>query len=198
MPSEPSGPDPQKLWQSQATEYEPMTLTAIHEKARTFQSRVRRRNAIEYIAGVIVILAFLPVSLHRGSWMMQAGGALIIAATVFVLWQLHRRGSARIVPEAGEPMAGFFRAELIRQRDALRSVGVWYLAPFVPGMALVLLGRWFQSHVPHRPLGTDHLLIALTTVIIIVPVFLVIWLLNMRGAERLQRRIDELDPENGQ
>jgi hypothetical protein len=191
MPTEPSDLDPQKLWQSQTTEYDPMTLAAIHEKARTFQLKIGRRNAIEYIASVFVILGFLPALLHRGSWMMQAGGALTIAATVFVIWQLHRRGSARTVPEAGEPLMDFYRTELIRQRDALRSVSVWYLSPFVPGMALILLGRWFQSHAAQRSLGTDHLIIALVGLIVIL-VFAVVWLLNQRGAQQLQRRIDEL------
>ena len=56
---------------------------------------------------------------------------------------------------------------LIRQRDAIASVGVWYLAPFAPGMTLLLLGRWFQSHATHRSLGTDHLIIALVAVLAI-------------------------------
>jgi len=191
MPAEPSDLDPQKLWQSQTTEYDPMTIAVIHEKARTFQARIWRRNAMEYAGCVIAILGILPAALHRGSWMMQSGGALIIIATIFVAWQLHRRTSGGTVPEAGEPLVGFYRAELIRQRDALRSVSVWYLAPFVPGMALLLLGRWFQSHATHRSLGTDHLIIALVAVIAVL-VFLVIWLLNQRGAQSLQQRIDEL------
>jgi hypothetical protein len=191
MQDDPEGPDPQRLWQNQPTEHDPMSLATIHEKATTFQSRIQRRNMIEYIASAVVILGFLPAVLHRGSWMMQVGGALIIAATVFVVWQLHRRASAKRVPEAGEPLMAFYRAELVRQRDAIRSVGVWYLIPFVPGMTLLLLGRWFQSHAAGRSVGVDHLIILLTGVIAFL-VFLAIWLLNQRGADRLQRRIEEL------
>ncbi len=83
------------------------------------------------------------------------------------------------------------RQELIRQRDALRSVGLWYLAPFIPGMALVMMGRWFQSHAAHRALAFDHLLILLTSGLAVL-VFLAIWLLNLYGAKRLQQRIDAL------
>ena len=191
MADEPSEFDPQKLWQSQATEYDPMTLAAVHDKARTFEAKVMRRNAIEYIACAVVILGVLPVVLYRGSWMMQAGGASIIAATVFVAYQLHRRASARAVPEVGASSVDFYRAELIRQRDAVRTVGVWYLAPFIPGMLLLMLGRWFQSHAPQRSLGEDHLVILLSSGIVGL-VFLVVWLVNQRAAERLQRRIDEL------
>jgi uncharacterized membrane protein len=191
MPSEPANLDPQELWQSQTPEYDPMTIAAVHDKARSFQARVWRRNAIEYCGGAIAIVGFLPVVFRSGSWMIQAGAALIIAAIVFVVWQLHRRTSAKGVPEAGEPLVGFYRAELIRQRDALRSIGVWYLAPAVPGMALMLLGRWFQSHAAGRSLADDHFIIALVSVAIAL-FFLVVWLVNQRGAERLQRRIDEL------
>jgi hypothetical protein len=191
MGGEPSDFDPQKLWQGQATEYDPMTLAAIHEKARTLQARIKRRNAIEYIASAVVILGFIPTLLHHGSWLMRAGGACIIAATLFVVWELHRRAAAASVPETGEPAANVYRAELARQRDALRSVGAWYLAPFVPGMALLLLGRWFQSHSTRVSLGVDHLIILLGAAIAAL-VFLVIWLVNQRGADRLQRQIDEL------
>jgi hypothetical protein len=168
-----------------------MTLAEIYQRARTFETKVRRRNAREYIACAIVILAFLPVLFHRASWMMQAGGALTIAATVIVAWQLHRRGAARRLPEGDETLVAFHREELMRQRDALRSIGRWYLAPFIPGMILLLMGRWFQSHAPHRPVGLDHLIILLCSAIVAL-VFLVIWLLNQRGADRLQRRIDQL------
>ena len=191
MPAEPSDLDPQKLWQGQATEYDPMTLAAVHEKARTFQFRIRRRNALEYIGAAVAIIGFLPTLLLRQSWMMQAGGAATIAGVVFIVWQLHRRASANAVPEAGEPLVDFYRTELIRQRDAVRSVGLWYLAPCIPGMALLLLGRWFQVHAGHRSVGTDHLIIALMGAIAVL-FFAVVWLINQRGADRLQRRIDEL------
>jgi magnesium-transporting ATPase (P-type) len=191
MPGEPSDFDPQRLWQSQVKEYDPMTLADIHRKARTLESKVRRRNALEYVGCVLVIAGFLPAVLHRGSWMMQVGGTLIIAATGFIAWQLHRRGSATAVAESGDALVDAYRRELMRQRDALRSIAVWYLAPFVPGMTLLLLGRWFQSHATRRPIALDHIIIALTGVIAAL-VFLVIWLLNQRGADRLQRRIEEL------
>lgn len=191
MPDEPPIFDPQKLWQSQATEHTPMTIAQIHQKARTFQAKVRRRNIIEYVACVVVIAGFMPALLHRGSWMMQAGAAWIMAATVFIAWQLHRRASGRAVPDGGQAVVDFHRRELMRQRDAVRSVGFWYLAPFAPGMVLLLAGRWFQSHATHRPLALDHLIIGLVGVIAVL-VFVVIWLLNQRGADRLQRQIEEL------
>jgi hypothetical protein len=191
MPNEPSDLDPQKLWQRQPTEYDPMTLAEIHGKARAFRVKIRRRNALEYFGCVLVIAGFVPALLHRDGWMMQVGAGLIMAATVLVAWQLHRRASTGPAVESGDTLVASYRQELVRQRDALRSVAVWYLAPFAPGMTLLLLGRWFQFHATRRPVTLDHLIIALCGLVAAL-VFLVVWLLNQRGADRLQRRIEEL------
>src|SRR5271165_303460 len=153
MPDEPPAFDPQKLWQSQATEHTPMTLAQVHQKARTFQAKVRLRNIIEYIGCVLAIAGYTPALFHRGSWMVHVGAVLIMAAVAFIAWQLHRRASSKAVPEVGDAVADFHRRELIRQRDAVRSVAVWYLAPVVPGMVLFLAGLWLQSHAPHRTIG---------------------------------------------
>src|SRR5271165_7612084 len=153
MPDEPPAFDPQKLWQSQATEHTPMTLAQVHQKARTFQARVRRRNIIEYVACVVAIAGYAPALFHPGSWMVHLGAAMIIAAIAFIAWQLHRRASGKAVPETGEAVIDFHRRELTRQRDAVRSVAVWYLAPVVPGMVVFLAGLWAQSHAHHRTTG---------------------------------------------
>ena len=191
MADEPSRFEPQQVWQSQPMEHDPMTLAAVHAKAKTFQARIRRRNLIEYTACVVVILGFAPGMLHRSSWMMQAGCGWMILATFFVAWQLHRRGSAGALPDGGEAVFDFHRRELIRQRDALRSIAGWYLAPFIPGFVLIDLGGWFRPPPPHRTIAQDHIGVLIVTALTAL-VFLGVWLLNQRGAARLQRQIDEL------
>lgn len=191
MSDEPSGFDPQSLWRSQPKEHDPMTIADIHAKARTLEARVQRRNAIEYVACGVVIVAFAPTLLNHQSWMMRAGAALIMLATLFVGWQLHRRGSAQSAPQAGEALVEAYRRQLIRQRDALRTAGLWYIAPALPGMALLMLGRWFQMHATGRPVARDHAVILACSALAVL-VLTGIWLLNLRGAKRLQTRIDEL------
>jgi len=168
-----------------------MSLAEIHQKARKLERGVRWRNIREYAASVVVVVFFAPVLLHRESWMMQAGAALIILATAFVAWQMHRRTATGPIPEAGEALRDHHRQSLIRQRDALRSVGWWYMAPFAPGMALLMMGRWLQAHVSSRSLAMDHLAILLGSVVVVL-VFAGVWWLNQLGAKRLQKQIDEL------
>ena len=190
MPGRPSDLEPQTLWQSQPVEHDPMTVAAIHQKAQVFQARIRRRNRREYIAAGVVIVGFAP-ALFSGDWMMRAGAALIMAGTAFIVWQLHGRASASAVPPVGDTLVDFHRQELIRQRDALGSIAVWYLGPLVPGMALFMAGAWFMPAAPYHTLRQHHIGV-IVTVALQVLIFLGIWLLNQWGARRLQRRIDEL------
>jgi hypothetical protein len=183
--------DPQGLWQAQKKEYDAMTLADIHLKARKFESRVQGRNAREYIACGIVIVGFAPALVFGPNWMMRAGAALIMLATVYVGWQLHRRASVEASPEPGESLVDTYRRQLIRQRDALRSIGSWYLAPFAPGMALTLIGIWFRAPKPGVSVERAHAGLLIVAVVWIA-VCAGIWLLNKRGAKLLQKRIDEL------
>lgn len=184
MSGDPSDFDPQSLWLSQGKEQDPMTLADIHAKARTLETRVQRRNAIEYVACGVALVGFLPTLLNPRSWMMQAGAGLIMLAILFVAWQLHRRGSAEATPQPGEPLLEAYRRQLVRQRDALRTAGLWYVAPVVPGMALMMLGSWLQLH------ASGPSILACSAIAALVLTW--IWLRNLRGAKRLQKRIDEL------
>ena len=192
--NDPASNDAKSIWQNQETEGTTVTLDDIRKRAARFQKRIRNRNLREYIASVVVIAAFAFVAWQTPGWMIKSGSALIVAATIFVAWQLHRRGRAQAVPDGATAggLLAFHREELVRQRDAVRSVWLWYLLPFQPGMALLMLGRYFQVHVPGRTLATDHLIIVFSSIVIAL-VFVIIMLLNLWGAARLQNRIHELD-----
>jgi hypothetical protein len=79
----------------------------------------------------------------------------------------------------------FHRAELERQRDLLRSVWYWYLLPFVPGAAVILIARAIE-----RP---DRRVLALVVGVAFVVGFVLVGKLNETGARRIQRAIDRLD-----
>lgn len=195
MTGDPSDFDPQRLWQSQQKELDPMALAEIHAKARKFESRIQRRNAIEYVACGVVMVGFTPALLNSANWMIQAGAGLIMLGTLVVAWQLHRRASAVATPNVGEALVDSYRRQLVRQRDAIRSVGAWYLAPLIPGLALMLIGFWFRGPArPGQSLAQYHLGMAIMDAVMVV-LFAGVWALNRRGARVLQKRIDALGPE---
>lgn len=186
-----SEPDLKGLWQDQPQEYDPMTIADIHTKATAFRKRMRGRNQREYFGCALAIAGFTPL-LFSSSWMMQAAGAMVILAVLFVGWQLYRRASAGGAPAPGAAVVDFHREQLVRQRDAARTIAAWYMAPMFPGMAMLMLARWFQAHAPGRPLEMDRLIIVLCGLIVVL-VFLVVWLLNRLAVHRVQKQIDELD-----
>lgn len=186
MTDQPPPDDIKALWREQTMESRPMTLELIH--ARSFQSRVRGRNLVEYLASAVVVAAFSAYVVILPSLLMKLGSAMVVLGALVVVWQLHKRGSARALPPgaSGQSSLAFHRAELVRQRDALRSVWLWYLGPFVPGMALLQVGLFLRQ--PGPPLATRVI-----GAVVVVAVFAGIALLNRHGARRLQKEIDDLD-----
>ena len=174
--------DLKKLWRDQPEEMPPMTLELIH--ARGFQSRVRQRNLIEYVACGFVVCIFSAYVILLSDPILKVASALVVLGTLIVACQLHRRTSARTAPATDA--LGFHRAELVRQHDALRSAWFWYLAPFAPGM-LLFLGRLALGY-PQMPLVYRLITPALTLA------YGVVWVwINGRALRRLQAEIDDLD-----
>ena len=177
------------LWQNQSVEPVQMSLEEIRQKAERFQKKIRHRNLREYVAAVLVVAGygfyiwFLPY--------VRVGSVLVIAGTLYVVYQLHKRGAAKPVPEslALGTCVEFHRLELERQRDLVRNVWKWYLLPLVPGMLGVIAG--LLLHLP-----ADERLRMLPFSLLCAAVFWAIWAWNRRGANKLQRQIDELNSMN--
>lgn len=181
--------DIKKLWKKQPTETSKLTVAQLHRRAKNFQRKIKIRNSIEYIAGLIVIFAFARYIVIFPYVVVQLGSAMSILATLFVLYQLHRRGSARWLPTEsyGRPYIEFMHAQLSRQRDALNSVWLWYLAPFLPGMVV------FRWGVETEAALSAHFATGWLANIAIGAVFFGIAVLNRFSAKGLQKKIDELD-----
>lgn len=194
MTNTPNPGDLRSLWQAMPAT--PVTLTAeeMRLRATAFQRKVRRRNVIEYAAAAFVVVIFgwyatLPV-VPTPLW--PIANIMIIAGILVVVWNLHRIARAN-TPPAGADAASlidFQRAELTRQRDALKSVWLWYIGPVMPGLIVwfIAIGITRTSADPMRTL------MALGgAALVAMLIFGVIILLNLLGAARLQRMIDDLD-----
>jgi cytochrome bd-type quinol oxidase subunit 2 len=176
-----------RLWKEGSQEGPPMTLQEIRTRASKLERRASRRNIREYIAALIVVLAFALLAWIETDLAVRAGDVLAAAAAVWVVHHLHRRGSVRPLPSdtALFDCLVFHRRELIRQRDLLRSVWWWYLLSFVPSVTLIQIGRAIA-----RP---DQGWQFVATAAFIAASFAFIAAANRRAAEQLQERIDELD-----
>ena len=191
MPNEPPSNDIRKLWHDQGEEPVKMSLDDIRRKAQRHGRTIRRRNGIEYVAAAFASAIFGYYILHFHEWFLRIGSGLVIAGAAYMVFQLHRRGSAASAPADLGLTSGldFYRKELERQRALLSSVWRWYLGPFVPGLAVITLGAAIANpaHSPYAWMfaGSYAGVVALA--------FWLVARLNQRCADGLQRQIDELD-----
>jgi hypothetical protein len=84
----------QALWQSQPPSERAMSIEEVREKARRLERRVVRRNRREYIAAVVVLVGYGWILRRAPSPAVRVGAGLIIAATIFICYQLRVHGSA--------------------------------------------------------------------------------------------------------
>ncbi len=178
---------PQQIWQAQPVEGTKMSADAIRLRATKFERKISRRNLRETIAGIIVIVFFAFSFAATHEIALRTTWGLFIAGVILVLINLRSQagGSAMPAEMGGASCIEFFRAELERQRDALRSVWKWYLAPVVPGY--VALNVAFALRFHYAGLGRLLLLD-----LFFVAMFVAIWWMNQSAARRLQRTIDDL------
>lgn len=178
----------QSIWQSQPVEGIQMSIEEIRKRAGKFERIFWWRNVREYMGSLLCACLFGYFCYRAHDVFSRIAYCLFIAGLGWMVIQLHRKGSAKRLPgEMGaSPALHYFRAELERQRDVVKNVWPWYLAPLVPGFVVLTVG--YLTTMPH-PKG---LLTAALVDAVIAAMFFGIWKLNQRAARCLQRKIDEL------
>ncbi len=182
-------PDPhlfQNLWQNQSTEAKPVDIEKIHKRAAYFQRMVRWRNVREYAVAAFVVFQFAQRMLATGSPLLRVGDSLVILGVGFICWQLHRRGSAEACPPGASSAAyfRFYRAQLLRQRTALRSVLVWYIGPLAPGLLTIFAARMLAHPDALKPA---------VGLAVISLLGLIVWYVNQLAADGMDKQIAEVD-----
>jgi hypothetical protein len=184
MPNEPLPDDIRNVWQAQPLENTPMPLEEIHRRARQFEKRIQRRNLREYIAGGAGLVIFTAYLFIFPNPVARTGSALIIAGALCVMFQIYKRATPGTLPADLTLAASlqFHRRELVRQRDLLRSVWLWYIGPFVPGIVVFGMG-----------VSPRHGAASWWNAVTFLCIFGGVMWANHRAAKGLDRRIAELD-----
>lgn len=197
MPNEPASHDVKQLWQAQTREPVGISPEELRRMAQKLPKTILRRNLIEYVTAAFLIAIFGYYCWKFEAALVRLGCALIIAGVLFVVYQLHKRGSAKSVPAelALNTCLEFHRVELERQRDMLRNVWSWYLLPLVPGLLVFMIGLF--SFVLQLPGARAHIGFVAAwfvgTAAFCAAVFALVWKVNQLAASHLQNRIDALD-----
>jgi hypothetical protein len=160
---------------------------ALQRRVTAFQTRIRRRNVREFVAAAFVIGAFSSFLRRDIPPSFQLSYVLIISGALLYISHLYRKGMARRLPPSATPsiLTDFYRSELVRQRDLLRSIWSWALAPMLPGLIL-----FFASNIASHPRAWPMML---PFAVIGTAVVFLIWSANRHAAEELQQEIDNLD-----
>ncbi len=82
-------------WQSSVTEAKLPSIDELRAASSLFHKKVQRRNAIEYAASVVVVVAFSVYVFTLEHVLQRIGSAMVVAGTLFMAWQLHRRPPRR-------------------------------------------------------------------------------------------------------
>lgn len=166
------------------------SLEELRSKATKFENRIRRRNLREYVASLIVVLWFGWCLWITPAIVERIADALVIAGAIYYTWHLRKRGAAKSLPASlgRTDSVQFYRGELERQRDMLRSAWMWAIGPLIPGLALD-----FAYQIATAPPAARWPLAAVVAAA--AAVLVVIGWLNWRAARRLDRRIAELNCE---
>lgn len=198
MTQKPDGDTPRRpneIWKEQAMQAQTFTPQMLARRARGLDDHIRRRNLFEYAAAGIVIVICLTVSaLLIAAGIKATADAISLAGTLtlaagsgIVIWQMHARTGTPRASAGNNATFASMRAELVRQRDALRRVWLWYLLPFAPGLFLIYGADLFR---PDANLVVGSVLLIGTLALILF----ICWL-NLVAARRMDAEIEKLDSD---
>ena len=180
------------IWKEQDMQVQTPDAEALRRHEQKLEAVASRRNRIEYIAGGIAILVLGAAGLFTlahaatlGSVVSGIGHLAVAAAMVWVLLRLARMQRAARVGAPGTPILTHLRDRLAAERDMLRRAWAWYVAPLVPGFAMIYGGAALEPE-------PNWLIFWAGSVFTGAVVIWVAWL-NRRAADRLQGEIDRLD-----
>jgi len=126
--------DVKTAWKDQQMEVNAMTsLAEVRARAAKAEAGARWRNVALYAYSAFSILASAWL-IARGAFpAMRYPMLLMVAAHLFVLWQINRRIAARRLPDdlGARPAIDFHRAQLERQAHGLSRAWLWYALPFL-------------------------------------------------------------------
>lgn len=191
MPSDASGKDPKKIWQSQEREISAVTLERmIRRRAQELHAKTRREQLGSFVGPLAVAgFAWLGISIGYNP-VQRAMFAIAGAWSLAGVYVLNRGGwPARLAGEAALATGlEFCRKEIERRLQYHRRFLVWVFAPIVVAIAALVvpaMGNGFKEG------GT---LAKMTPFLSLVVLWVIgIFVIRRSRWKELQREIDELN-----
>lgn len=186
-------------WREATPEASMMAAEELRARDRSLWKQVRRRDLVETVAAVIVVVFFSLVvigALAEGEWLQVASALLIASWGAWLPFKLRQARRAAEPDRPGAPTLDYLR----QQRDAsllqarmLERVWLWYLTP--PAIGIIGL-RLAQD----GPTAGSLAYFGVMLVLYVGLAWLNRWTARTRfraHADVLQRQIDELTANGG-
>src|SRR5437899_109439 len=117
-------------------------IAATCRRVERFWGRILRRDMIETVAAVFVII-FFGLFITRSDVIASIGAGILVFWGLFIIWKLHRARTVQQPAPLDAPVHEFCRIELDRldrQIQLQRSVLWWYIAPSTVGVNTFFIG----------------------------------------------------------
>ena len=180
--------DLKDLWRSDDPSGQPtVDLDAIKNEAKGFESKIKRRNVLEWIACLIVAGFYFRDALSANHMLSVFGNAFVLASAVFIAVVLWKRGRLAPQPEPNLDAMSFCRAyaaNLDAQAKLLEQVHRWYLGPIAFGVICVEVGEYLAGNQSLAVVSMIGLLLAF--------VFGGIYWFNVRAAQKLRSQVETI------
>lgn len=183
------------IWKEQNMHAQAPDTHRLRDRERQLEHCATRRNRIEYVAGGIAASILTAAGLSTlwdqatlGSLVSGTGHLAVAIALLWVLARLHRRQRDARSGDPGTPIVMHLRNRLEAERDMLRGAWAWYVAPLIPGFALIYGGIALEPHPNWLVFWSGSFFTA-------AMIGWIAWL-NHRAANRLDAEIARLDTEN--
>ena len=179
--------DLKALWQS--TEPSPtfqIDLETVKTQAARFDTQIRRRNAMEWLASIFVVFFFGYDAFIATDTLEMLGNLCTAVAAIGIAVYLYLRGQVMGPPDPGMSHQEFRQQQadsLRAQAHLCQTVPIWYLAPLGLGLALLMIAR-YPSNGPNIGWGL--------TAGVVLLVFVGVWIFNLRTANRLKQEASEI------
>ena len=187
------------LWQSLPSEKLVFNEGQLRARARQFQTKVKRRNIIEYASYVVLfgLIIYVMTGIETLIWQDWVFSGLTVIGAIIAIWGHYRLARAKVVPESsGSSLLEFMRSELVRQRDYAATGWRWAFLPFLPAVVFLLAARWLGAD-PDLIKLTDYryALLLLAAFMIALTYALLFW--QWLQAAKYQRQLDDLERYTG-
>jgi len=175
-----------QMWRQQPGRHD-VTVDEIRTKANAFDARVQRWNLVTGLTLALLIAKNAWEVIVDVDLVERAGDLLLLVALLYVVHRFSRLAYVTTAPAAlgRTSCADYYRAQLVRQRELSRD-GWKYILPFVPGMALIIVGRALEGRPPSQVAALIGFALALLVG--------VLWVIA-RGARKLEREIAALESQ---